>query len=102
LGIVSTNGEASGTFIIPEKKEQVSLPVEEETKTTETTKPVTTTTPTDATIIKDTAKSEKTTETVKTGDNSHLELWMVMFLLSAGGVMGCTTYARRKKEKKSK
>jgi uncharacterized repeat protein (TIGR02543 family) len=102
LSIVSTNGEASGTFTIPEKKDPVSLPVEEETKPEETSKPVTTTKPTDTTKIKDTAKPEKTTETVKAGDNSQLVLWVVMFLLSAGGAVGCTSYTRRKKEKKSK
>jgi hypothetical protein len=116
LTIVSLNGEASGTFTIPEE-EEVIPPAAEETKKPEPTEtPVVTETPTttptkdaeksesavDTTKTKDTSKSEKTTETVKAGDSSHLELWAVMFLLSAGGVVGCTTYTRRKKEKKSK
>jgi hypothetical protein len=117
LTIASLNGDADGTLIVPEEKVVVP-PAAEETPTTDTnptkdteksettdtnpTKNTEKSEPTDTTKTKDTVKSEKTTETVKAGDNSHLELWVVMFLLSAGGVVGCTTYTRRKREKKSK
>jgi hypothetical protein len=108
LTIVSLNGEAEGSFTIPEEETVVPPAADQEikptetTKPTDTTKPVSTTKPAETTKTKDTAKSETATGTVKAGDSSHLELWAVLFLLSAGGVVGCTTYTRRKREKKSK
>jgi hypothetical protein len=102
LSIVSTNGEASGTFTIPEEETVVPPAAKEETKPTETTKPVATTKLAETSKTKDTAKSETATGTVKSGDSSHLALWAALFLLSAGGVVGCTTYTRHKKDKKSK
>jgi hypothetical protein len=96
LGIVSTNGEASGIFIIPAKEAPSTPPAAGEVpKPTETEQPAETEQPDETTEAAQTGP-------VKAGDSSHLELWVTMLLLSACGVVGCTTYTRRKKAKKSK
>ena len=38
------------------------------------------------------------TDSPKTGDNSHLTLWLALSAISAGGIIGLTVYSRKRKK----